>query len=75
MFTLRRCSILFRGVGPSSGYVSTGSISGLTLGRVVIVEVTKKPSTSFTVIPSSRHFWLVPPFTAAAVSVAVIVFF
>jgi len=34
--------MIVRGGGPSSGYISTGFYGGLTLGRVILVEVTKK---------------------------------
>jgi hypothetical protein len=37
--------MLVRGGGPWSGLVSTGFFCGLTLGRVVLVKVTKKVNT------------------------------
>ncbi|KAF8805063.1 hypothetical protein BYT27DRAFT_7193599 [Phlegmacium glaucopus] len=38
--------MIVRGGGPSSGYVSTSFFGGLTLGRVILVEVTKKNHTA-----------------------------
>jgi len=71
--------MIARGGGPMSGYVSTGFFGGLTLGRVVLVEVTKKIGTAnsiyiYTILAIffQMIIWLVPSFTAAAISVTII---
>jgi len=71
--------LLVRGGGAWSGYVSTGFFGGLTLGRVVLVEVTKKIGTvnaiyvyTILAIFFQMIVWLVPSFTAAVISVSLI---
>jgi len=71
--------MLVRGGGPSSGFVSAGFLGGLTLGRVIMVGVTKKMGAinaiySYTLVAMFFQLivWLVPSFTVATVSVPVI---
>jgi len=73
--------VLVRGGGPSSGYVATGFFGGITLGRVVLVGVTKKigPVNAIYIYTLLAIFfqlivWLVPSFTAAAISVTIMGF-
>jgi len=71
--------LVIRGGGPSSGYVSAGFYTGLTLGRVVLLEVTKKIGNTYaiyTYILLAFLFqlvvWLVPSFPIGAISVCII---
>jgi len=71
--------MIVRGGGLSCGYVSTGFFGGLTLGRVILVEVTKKigPVNSIYIYTLLAFFfqlivWLVPSLTAAVISVSII---
>jgi len=73
--------VLVRGGGPSSGYVETGFFGGITLGRVVLVRVTKKigPVNAIYIYILIAIFfqlivWLVPSFIAAAISVTLMGF-
>ncbi|KAF8805637.1 MFS general substrate transporter [Phlegmacium glaucopus] len=71
--------MIVRGGGPSSGYVSTGFFGGLTLGRVILVEVTKKIGSIYAIyvytllaIFFQLIVWLLPSFTGGAISVSII---
>jgi len=71
--------MIVRGGGPWSGYVSTGFFGGLTLGRVILVEVTRKIGDIYAIyiytllaIFFQLIVWLLPSFTAGAVSVSII---
>jgi len=71
--------IIVRGGGPSSGYISAGFYAGITLGRVIFVEVTKKVGDIYAIyiyallaIFSQVVVWLVPSFTLSAISVCIV---
>ncbi|EJD07347.1 MFS general substrate transporter [Fomitiporia mediterranea MF3/22] len=70
-----------RGGGPSSGYVSTGFFGGLTLGRVLLLQVNEKVGEHliiyiYTLLALGLELvvWLVPNLIADAVAVSFVGF-
>ncbi|KIY70510.1 MFS general substrate transporter [Cylindrobasidium torrendii FP15055 ss-10] len=68
-----------RGGGPSAGYISSGFFGGLTLGRLVLIWVSKKVGEhrvvflySFIAIALELTIWFVPSIIENAVAVSVI---
>jgi len=74
--------MIVREGGPSSGYILTGFYSGLSLGRVMLLPVTKKIGDIYAVylyilvvFCFQLIVWLVPSFPMGAMSVFLLGFF